>query len=158
GDSGLLRRARTPASEARMTRRILLDGLPAAALFVVALVVRLQQHHDALLYPDGYQYLLMARGISEHLQLTTVLGPHGDVFTPTADPAAKPLFPMVVSVFHAFGLSWLDAARLVTAVAGAAAVLALALLVSKLSGSQLAGIAAGGLILVSPSVGFWSGF
>jgi len=141
-----------------MTRRILLDGLPAAALFVVALVVRLQQHHDALLYPDGYQYLLMARGISEHLQLTTVLGPHGDVFRPNADAAAKPLFPMVVSVFHAFGLSWLDAARLVTAVAGAAAVLALALLVSKLSGSQLAGIAAGGLILVSPSVGFWSGF
>jgi hypothetical protein len=114
--------------------------------------------HDALLYPDGYQYLLMARGIGEHLQPTTVLGPGGDAFTPSPDAAAKPLFPLVVAGVHTLGVSWLEAARLVTAVAGACAVTALALLVSRLSGSRTAGVAAALLVLASPSLGLWSGF
>jgi hypothetical protein len=128
------------------------------ALFGLALAVRLHQHHEALLYPDGYQYLLMARGIGEHLQPTTVLGPGGDVFTPSPDAAAKPLFPLVVAAVHALGLSWLEAARLVTAVAGACAVTAVALLVTKLAGSRTAGVAAALLVLASPSLGLWSGF
>jgi 4-amino-4-deoxy-L-arabinose transferase-like glycosyltransferase len=128
------------------------------ALAAAALYLRLSQHHSALLYPDGYQYLLMARGISEHFQPTTVLGPGGDTFAPSADAALKPLFPLLVAGVHTLGLSWLDAARLVTVVAGAFTVIAVTLLVSKLSGSTLAGLAAGLLFLSSPSVGFWSGF
>ena len=124
----------------------------------MALVVRLDQHHSALLYPDGYQYLLMARGIGEHFQPTTVLGPGGDAFVPNADAAVKPLFPLVVAAVHAVGMSWLDAATLVTVVAGAWAVTAVALLVRRLSGSTAAGLAAGALVLASPSVAFWSGF
>lgn len=139
-------------------KRFAVEGLPPLLLFGVALVVRLSQHHGALLYPDGYQYLLMARGLSEHLQPTTVLGPGGDTFAPSPDAAVKPFFPFLVAGVHVFGASWLDAARLVTSVAGALSVVAIALLVSKLSGSKLAGLGAGLLLLASPSVGFWSGF
>ena len=71
----------------------------------------------------------MARGIGEHLQPTTVLGPGGDAFVPNADAAVKPLFPLVVAAVHALGVSWLDAATLATVVAGAWAVTAVALLV-----------------------------
>jgi hypothetical protein len=138
--------------------RALVVGSAALALFGLALGVRLAQQHEALLYPDGYQYLLMARGIAEHLQPTTELGPGGDQFVPSADASVKPLFPLLVAVVHAVGLPWLDAAHLVTALAGAVAVAALVLLVVKLTGSRLAGAAAGALLLASPSVGFWSGF
>ncbi len=141
-----------------MRRSAVLAALAFVALFALAVVVRLSQHHAALLYPDGYQYLLMARGIGEHLQPTTVLGPGGDAFAPSPDAAVKPLFPLLVAAAHAFGFSWLDAARIVTAIAAAAAVAFLALLVSTLSGSRLAGMAAGLLLLASPSLGFWSGF
>ena len=141
-----------------MSHRALVGYLPALLLFVVALGVRLGQHHTALLYPDGYQYLLMARGISEHLQPTTVLGPGGEAFTPNADAAMKPFFPLLVAAVHALGVSWLEAARIVTVTASAVAVTALALVVAKTSGSRLAGLAAGVLFLAAPSVGFWSGF
>ena len=141
-----------------MRRPALLAALVAAVLFGCALAVRLAQHHDALLYPDGYQYLLMARGIGEHLEPTTVLGPGGDTFVPSPDAAAKPLYPLVVAGVHLLGLSWLNAAALVTAVAAAAAVVLVALLVARLGGSLWAAAGAGLLLLASPSLGFWSGF
>lgn len=141
-----------------MSGRALVVGSSVLALFGLALGVRLAQQHEALLYPDGYQYLLMARGIVEHLQPTTELGPGGDQFVPSADASVKPLFPLLVAGLHAVGLPLLDAAHLVTALAGAVAVVALVLLVVKLTGSRLAGAAAGALLLASPSVAFWSGF
>ena len=124
----------------------------------MAFVIRLEQHHSALLYPDGYQYLLMARGISEHFQPTTVLGHGGELFVPNADAAIKPVFPLAVAAVHAVGMSWLDAATLATVVAGAWAVTAVALLVRGLSGSTAAGRAAGALVIASPSVASWTGF
>jgi hypothetical protein len=141
-----------------MIRARFLATVPFVALFVLAVVVRLDQHHAALLYPDGYQYLLMARGITEHLEPTTVLGPGGELFAPNPDAAAKPLFPIVVAAVHTLGVSWLEAARVVTAVAGAWVVIATALLVSKLSDSRVAGLLAGLVVLSSPSLGLWSGF
>jgi hypothetical protein len=78
-------------------------ALSPVALFAGALALRLAQHHDALLYPDGYQYLLMARGIAEHFEPTTVLGPGGDTFVPSPDAAAKPVYPLVVAGVHVFG-------------------------------------------------------
>ena len=84
----------------------------------------------SLLYPDGYQYLLMARGIGEHLQPTTVLGPGGDMFVPNADAAVKPLFPIAVAVVHALGVLVARCCpMLVTVAAGAWVVTAVALLV-----------------------------
>ena len=71
-----------------MSARTSPGALVALSLFPLAVVVRFFQHHASLLYPDGYQYLLMARGISEHLRPTTVLGPGGDQFVPSADAAA----------------------------------------------------------------------
>ena len=127
-------------------------------IFAIALGVRLAQHHAALMYPDGYQYLLMARGISEHLRPTTLLGAGGDVFVPNSDAAAKPLFPLVVASVHGLGVSWLGAARIVTAVSGAAVVTLTGLLTMRLSRSRLAGAAAALLVLLSPTIGFWSGF
>jgi hypothetical protein len=136
----------------------LLSAGAVLGVFVIALAVRLGQHHAALLYPDGYQYLLMARGIAEHLQPTTILGPGGDEFVPSPDAAVKPLFPLLVAIVHAFGTSWLLAAQLVTAVAAAWAVTATTLLVTRLGGSRIAGLGAAALLLASPSIGFWSGF
>ena len=80
-------------------------AIAAGGLFGVTLGVRIDQHHSALLYPDGYQYLLMARGIGEHLRPTTVMGPGGDVFVPSADAAAKPLYPLLVWAAHSLGAS-----------------------------------------------------
>jgi len=94
-----------------MSRRTLLGAVPTLLLFALAVGVRLGQHHTALLYPDGYQYLLMARGISEHLQPTTVLGPGGETFSPNADAAMKPFFPFLVAAAHTLGLSWLEEAK-----------------------------------------------
>lgn len=141
-----------------MKRRPSLGALVTLTLFPAAVVVRSLQHHSSLLYPDGYQYLLMARGIVEHLQPTTVLGPGGDTFVPNADAAMKPLFPLAVAVVHAVGVPLVDAAMLVTVAAAAWVVAAVALLVRALSGSTVAGLAAGTLVLASPSVAFWSGF
>lgn len=140
-----------------MRRSLRRAALPAA-LFALAFAVRLAQSHDALLYPDGYQYLLMARGIAEHLQPTTALGPFGDVFAPNADAAAKPLYPLLVAGIHAVGASWLEAARLVTAAAAAWVVVAVALLTTRLSGSPIAGAVAALVLLASPALSLWSGF
>ncbi|HSI97275.1 MAG TPA: hypothetical protein VK926_02850, partial [Gaiellaceae bacterium] len=71
-------------------RRRLVATACASALFAVSFGVRWSQHHAALLYPDGYQYLLMARGLSENLEPTTTLGPSGDPFVPSPDAAVKP--------------------------------------------------------------------
>jgi hypothetical protein len=134
------------------------SGVAPLALFAVTISLRVTQHHTALLYPDGYQYLLMARGIGEHLQPTTTLGPGGDLFVPSPDAAVKPLFPLLVAAIHALGGSWLAAAEAVTVISAAWAVTALALLVTKLGGSTLAGLAAAALMLASPGIAFWSGF
>jgi hypothetical protein len=136
----------------------LLKALAATALFAFALFIRLIEHHAGLLYPDGYQYLLMARGISEHFRPTTVLGLGGDLFVPNPDAAAKPFFPLVIAEVQALGVPWLEAARVVTATAGAATVLGVALLAARMSRSALAGGAAGLLVLASPGLSFWSGY
>src|SRR5947208_762134 len=81
--------------------------------------LRLRALHPGLLYPDGYQYLLMARGIGEHLQPVATLGHGGDTLAPSADAAAKPLFPALVALIETLGLSPIDAARVVAALAGA---------------------------------------
>jgi hypothetical protein len=127
-------------------------------LFGLTLALRLGQHHSALLYPDGYQYLLMARGISEHFQPTTVMGPGGDMFAPSPDAAVKPLFPLLVAATHALGLSWLGAAEAVTAIAAAATVALTLSLVLRLTGSWLGAVSAAVLLLASSTLAYWSSF
>jgi hypothetical protein len=100
----------------------------------------------------------MARGIAEHFEPTTVLGPGGDTFVPSADAAAKPVYPLVVAGVHVSGVSWLTAASLVTGAAAAAVVVLAAVLAAKVGRSPWAGAAAGLLLLASPALGFWSGF
>ena len=72
----LYRTAETASWLAERARRIRPRPvlLVAAGLFGVGIAVRIAQQHRGLLYPDGYQYLLMARGIAEHLRPTMVLG------------------------------------------------------------------------------------
>ena len=100
----------------------------------------------------------MARGLAEHLEPTTVLGPGGDTFVPSADAAVKPLYPLLLAGLHLFGVPWLTAAAVVTATAAASTVVLAALLASRITGSPWAGAAAGLVLLASPSLGFWSGF
>jgi hypothetical protein len=147
--------ARAPAA-ARLHRPALVAVAAAAVAALFAL--RLRSMHQGLLYPDGYQYLLMARGIGEHLQPVATLGPGGDTLAPSADAAAKPLFPALVAIVEAAGLSPLEAARIVAA-AGAAAVAPLAGLVAvRLGGTRWSALLAGLLCLFGPSLVFWSGF
>ncbi len=124
-------------------------------VFGVAVVVRALQPHGALLYPDGYQYQLMARGIAEHGRPIVQLGPGGDTWIPSAEAALKPLYPLLVAVLHLLGPSLATAATLVALVASAAVVTLAAALADRLGGSW---IAAAALCLASPAIGFWSGF
>lgn len=141
-----------------MTRPWLPRAAASLGFFVLTLAVRTDQRHSAVLYPDGYQYLLMARGIGEHFQPTTVMGPGGDTFVPSPDAAAKPLYPLLVAAVHEVGGSWLGAAELVTTVAGAATVALAFLLVLRLCDSWLAAGAAAVLLLTSSTLAFWTGF
>jgi hypothetical protein len=121
-------------------------------------VLRLRGMHEAPLYPDGYQYLTMARGIGQHLQPVAALGPGGDLLAPSADAAAKPLFPALVALAESVGLSPLEAAQVVAALAAAAVAPLAGLVTLRLGANRAAALLAALLCLASPALGFWSGF
>jgi hypothetical protein len=140
-----------------MKRSDWLIALACTAGGAVALVVRAHGLHRGLIYPDGYQYLLMARGIAAHLTPTIQLGPRGELFVPSVDAALKPLFPALVAL-----LSVLDgirpAADTITAVAGAAVVVLAGLLAGRLTGNPAAAAVAAAAALLSPALAYWNGF
>lgn len=128
------------------------------AVAVIAAVVRAVQAKGALLYPDGYQYVLMARGIAEHGRPIVVLGDGGDTWVPSADAAVKPFFPAVVAVVHLLGLPLVVGARVVTAAAATAVCVLTAAVAARLAASRTAGVVAGALCVASPELGHWTGF
>lgn len=127
------------------------------ALGSVSLWLRAGGLHGALLYPDGYDYLLMARGIASHLQPTLHLGPGGVLFSPPLDAAVKPLFPALTALLSVV-VPLRTAADLITVAGGAGTVVLTGLVCLRLTGSQAAGLTAGVCALVSPALSFWSGF
>jgi hypothetical protein len=127
-------------------------------LLGVGLAVRAVQARGALFYPDGYQYLLMARGIAEHLRPVLELGQGGDVFVPNADASAKPLFPALIAFVHATGPSWRTAAEAVSVGGGGVAVAMCGLVGARISGSRVAGAAAALLLLLAPAARHWAAF
>jgi hypothetical protein len=133
-------------------------AIAGCATFIGLLALRATGLHDGLLYPDGYQYLLMARGIAEHLEPTTTLGPGGDVFAPNADAAVKPLLPALVALASLFGVSPLDAARGIAVLAGAAVPLMTGLLALRLGAGRAAAAAEVIICAVSPTLVHWSGY
>jgi hypothetical protein len=127
--------------------------------FGVAVVIgRLVRLDGGLLYPDGYQYLLMARGIARNGRAILDTGAGGNVLIPNADAALKPFQPLLVAICHLLGLGWLDSARLVTALAGAAVVILVAVIARRLTGSVLLAAAAAAICLASPTLTWWAGF
>jgi hypothetical protein len=126
--------------------------------FVGLVALRAAGLHDGLLYPDGYQYLLMAQGIAEHLDPAVTLGEGGDAFIPNADAAVKPLFPALVALASLCGVSAIDAARTITVLAGAAVPVLTALLALRLGAGRVAAIVAALLCAVSPTLVYWSGY
>jgi hypothetical protein len=100
----------------------------------------------------------MARGIVRSGRPLLELGPGGDTFAPSADAAAKPLFPALVAAASLAGVPLVTAARLLTACASAAAVLLTGALALRLTGSRAAAAVAAGIVIVSPSLAEWSGF
>ncbi len=124
----------------------------------MAIWLRLEQRHHGLLYPDGYQYLLMARGIGEHLRPTTVLGAGGDPFVPSFDAATKPLFAALVAGVAETGVALRSAGGLVAAVSAGLASVAGGLLVLRLTRSATAAAVCAVALLASPTLGFWWGF
>jgi hypothetical protein len=120
--------------------------------------LRLHQLQPGLLYPDGYQYLLMAKGIAAHGRPLLTLGAGGDTLLPNVDAAAKPLFPALVALLHWLGFGWLAAARTVTALAGAGVVVLAGHLARRLTGSWAAAAVAAIGCIVSRDLVFWGGF
>lgn len=136
----------------------LLFALGCVLLGAAAILLRLEQRHHGLLYPDGYQYLLMARGITEHLRPTTILGPGGDLFRPSLDAATKPWFAATVAAFVEAGAPLRSAGGVVAAVSAGLASVAAALLALRLTRSAIAALACGATLLASPALGYWWGF
>ena len=126
--------------------------------FVGLVALRAAGLHTGLLYPDGYQYLLMARGIAEHLEPVATLGQGGDVLGPSSDAAAKPLFPAIVALLSALGVSPLAAARAVTVVAGAAVPVLTGLVALRLRTGRGPAFVAALLCVSSPTLAYWYGF
>src|SRR5262249_22151841 len=116
------------------------------------------QSEPGLLYPDGYQYLLMAKGIAAHGRPLLTLGPGGDTLLPNADAAAKPFYPALVALLHLVGLTWFAAARTVTALAAACTIVLTGLVARRISGSWLAAGIAATACAASRELTFWSGF
>ncbi len=127
------------------------------ALAVVAVAVRARGVHSGLIYPDGYQYLLMAKGISVHLTPTLRLGQGGSMFIPSVDAALKPLFPALVAIASILEPAR-AAANAVTVLAGAATVVLAGFVATRLSGSRVGGALAAVVVLFSPALAYWSGF
>jgi hypothetical protein len=123
----------------------------------IAIVFRARGLQRGLIYPDGYQYLLMARGIAGHLSPTVQLGHGGLLFVPTGDSALKPLFPALTALLSPVsGIR--GGAGAVTVVAGAAAVVLAGMVAQRITGSLLAGTVAAGAALASHTLADWSGF
>ncbi len=133
-------------------------GALSTLLLIGVFALRLHEAEPGLLYPDGYQYLLMAKGIAAHGRPFLTLGPHGDTLLPSADAAAKPLYPAVVALFHLLGLTWFGAARTVSALAAACTALLTGLLARRLTGSWRAAAVAATACIASRELTFWSGF
>jgi hypothetical protein len=135
-------------------------GLLAAALAatgVLALVVYWHARQRGLIYPDAYEYLLMARGLGEHLSTSSRLGPGGMAFHPSVDAALKPLFPALLALGGTVA-SYLRAGQALTALSAACAVPLAALVARKGGAGLLGGALAGALVLASPDLRYWSGF
>jgi hypothetical protein len=136
----------------------LAHALAGAMLVAGVVALRASNVHEGLLYPDGYQYLLMARGIADGLEPVTSLGPGGDVFAPNADAAVKPFFPALVALASALGVSALEAARAVTFLAGVAVPMLTALLALRLGAGRVGAAVAALVCAVSPTLVYWSGY
>jgi hypothetical protein len=132
-------------------------GIVVVAVTGAAFATRLAGLHRGLIYPDGYQYLLMARGIAAHLEPTVRLGPGGSLFVPSLDASLKPLFPALVAA-----LSWTGgiraAADLITVAAGAVTVVLCGLVTWRLTRSAAAGALGALAALLSPALVYWGGF
>jgi hypothetical protein len=141
----------------RAARLVRIAGVVLVAVGVA--VWRAGQAQPGLTYPDAYQYLMMARGIATHLQPVIRMGPGGDLFVPNSDAALKPLYPAIVAALHAVtGAGFLSAARLVNTLAAASVIVAAGLVAARLGGGRIGGVTSAGLVLVSPSVGYWFAF
>lgn len=143
-----------PAACARALGRVWFP----ATLLALGLIVRAWQARGVLLYPDGYQYLLMARGIGDHLRPELQLGRGGSLFVPNADASLKPLFPALIAAVHLAGASWVGAARLVTIASGGVAACLCGVLASRLGPGRIFGVVAALLVLADPLSRYWGAF
>jgi hypothetical protein len=132
-------------------------GIVAMAVCGLAVALRAHDLHRGLIYPDGFDYLLMARGIAHHLVPTLRLGPGGAMFVPPPDAALKPLFPALVALLSPLS-SMRSAADEVTILSGAALAPLAGLLALRMTASRPAAIVVAAAALASPALRYWSAF
>lgn len=132
---------------------------PVLALIALAgAIVRALTLQPGLLIPDGYQYLLMARGIGEHLRPITTLGPAGSEWAPNADAAWKPLYPALIAVGDLVGLTPRASAELWVVLAGGGLCLCAGGVVWRCTRHTIAAAAGAGAIALSEPLVHWHGF
>jgi hypothetical protein len=146
-----------PRLSRQLIQRILTSAAAAGALTELT-SWKLSRLHGGLLYPDGYQYLLMSRGIARNGRAILNTGHGGNVLLPNADAALKPFEPLLVALLHFTGFGWWDAARVVTAASGVGVIVLAAALTWQLTRSNVLAGCAAALCIASPSITWWSGF
>jgi 4-amino-4-deoxy-L-arabinose transferase-like glycosyltransferase len=128
-----------------------------AVATILGLLLQLHALSSYLIYPDSYQNLVVADNLRHSGQLTAQLGRGGMVY-PQFFAWTHPLYPLLILLVGATGLSLITSAHLVAVAAGTATILAAYGLVASVLQSRRAGLAAAVLLAISYDRAIWGGF
>jgi hypothetical protein len=127
----------------------------ALSLTAIGAALRLQAQGGTLLYPDSYQFLLLAKGLVEGSPVSPLMGADGDTW-------AIPFYKLGYAVFSAplvgIGLSPRSAGEIVSFVAGCASVPAIYYTLVISGRSRVAAIGGAVAMALSFSAAGWSRF
>lgn len=125
------------------------------AITVVAALIRLFSQEGIPLYPDSYQFMLFARGLSESVPVTSAMGQAGD---PWAIPFYKLGYSLFSWPFSPLGHDPFKPGLIASFVAGTATVPIVYLFVLIALRSRLAAVGAATVMALSFSAVIWSRF
>lgn len=126
-----------------------------SAITVVAALIRAFAQEGIPLYPDSYQFMLLTRGLSESLPVTSAMGLAGD---PWAIPFHKLGYSLFTWPFSPLGDDPFRPGLIASFVAGTATVPIVYLLVLVALRSRLAAVGAATVMALSFSAVIWSRF
>lgn len=127
-------------------------------LCAVGLVIRLHNVTSYILYPDGYQNLLVAQNLAHAHGLLGSLGPHGMQY-PNSLALTRPLYPALVALIHMLlHVSYIAAGHRVSLVASVLAIPLGYYAARVATDRQLPAVVAASLMAASFTAIVWSGY